>query len=130
MTRSAAVVALLLTVAGAARADDYAFPTLRIARGYQGPLVIDVTWDGTTTRDVTTATATLRVYSVPPSASSTGSVLLTKTATPAGAPSSRLVSVLGQADTAVPAGSYYAELSISDGGVVDVLHGLVVVEGR
>jgi hypothetical protein len=124
-------IALLLTLVGSARADVLTFPTLHLARGYKGPLVLDVTWDGVSARNVTTVTGTLTVYSKPPLAGVGGTVLFAKALTPTGIPTNRLACNLVPTDTALP-GAYYAEVALTElgGDVVDVVHGVVAVEGR
>ena len=66
--RPARLLAVLLLLPGLVLADTYIFPTLRLGRGYAGPVTIDVTWASGAARDVTSATGTLTVYSTPPTA--------------------------------------------------------------
>ena len=119
------LLALLLLVGSASALD---FGKLNVEKGYAGPLVVDVTLDGVA-YDVTGASATLTVYSVPPSGGVGGTVLFTRALTPAGTPTNRLACVLAATDTATP-GTYYAELAVTVGATVDTAHGTVVVTGR
>ena len=79
--------------------------------------------------DVTSATGTLVVYRTPPNAGAGGTVLFTKTLTPAGVPTNSLVCIVTDADTAVP-GGYYAEATVMDGSTRRVLRGSVLIKGR
>jgi hypothetical protein len=124
------VLALLLALActAVARADVYAFAQLRLARGYQGPVTVDVLWGDRTARDVAAVTGTVVVYMSSPAAG--GEVLFTKAVVPAGGanPVNRMTFSVTTADTAA-LGTYYAEITLTEGTVIDVLHGVVVIEG-
>jgi hypothetical protein len=122
-------LALVLLAAGAARGDVYVFQRLALAHGYQGPLVVDVEWADGSSRPVSAVTGTLTVWSTAPRGGAGGTVLFTASLTPAGMPVNRLVATLGTSATALP-GTYYAEITLTEGAVVDVLHGAVTVEGR
>ena len=102
--------------------------TLDIEKKYAGPLVVDVTLDGVA-YDVTGASATLTVYSVPPSGGVGGTVLFTKTLAPAGTPTNGFVCSIAQADVAKP-GTYYAEVDVAAGTNHDTAHGTLVIGGR
>jgi len=107
-----------------------AFPTLYLAKGYIGPIAIDVTWADGTARNMTGVTGTFTIYSVPPVAGVGGTTLFTpKTLAAAGTPPNRATVDIATGNLATP-GTYYAELSMTEGGVTDRQSGQVVIEGR
>jgi hypothetical protein len=123
------LLAVLLLLPALALADVYTFTGLKLGKGYVGPITVDVTWASGAARDVTGATGTLTLWSTPPTNGVGGVVLWTKTLTPAGTPTNRMSCDVTALNTARP-GSYYCEISISEAGVVDVLHAVCQVEGR
>lgn len=121
-------LAALLLLPALVLADAYTFPPLRLGKGYAGPVTIDVTWADGTARDLTSCTGTLTVYSKAPIGGVGGTVLWTKTITPAGSPTNRASFTVTAPNTAKP-GTFYVELTLSEAGVVDALHGQVIIEG-
>ncbi len=116
----------LFLLAGTARADVYSFSTLPLGKGYVGPVKIDVTWkESGLPRDCTNVTGTFTTYST------AGKVLWTKDVRFAGGvePTNRMLFEVVAQDTSTP-GSYYSELSLTEGGITDALHGTVTIEGR
>jgi hypothetical protein len=129
--RRLVIAAVLALAANAARADTYVFPTLRIARGYQGPVVVDVQWSDGTPRPAAAIVGVLNVYRSSSTSGATGALLLTKDIDPAGGsnPTNRMVISIASTDLTAP-GTYYAEIQLAEALVTDVLHGLVTVEGQ
>jgi hypothetical protein len=131
MRRFALAVVLALSAGSARAADTYVFPTLRVARGYQGPIVVDVTWSDGTPRPVAPIVGVLTVYRSSSTPGSTGAVLLQKAIDPAGGtePANRMVINVSSADLSAP-GTYYAEIQLVEALATDMLHGLVTIEGQ
>lgn len=121
--------ALLLLLFFGAPASAVDFGTFQVESGYAGPLVLDVYWTANSTRDVSTATGTLRVYSTPPSGGAGGTVSFSCSLVASGSPTYRMVCTKTAADLVAP-GSYYATVSITQSSVTDVVHGTVQVTGR
>lgn len=106
------------------------FPTLYLAKGYIGPVAIDVTWSDGSPRTMTGVTGTFTVYSVPPVNGAGGTTLFAaKNLSIPGSPVNRATVTMQAGDLATP-GTYYAELRLVEGGVTDVQIGQVMIEGR
>ncbi len=118
---------LLVLVPFVGAADLLTFATVRVGKGYAGPVVVSVTWSDGTTRDMTGATGTLTAYSVAPSGGAGGTVLFTKALSPGGT-TGTMTGTLTAGDTALP-GSYYLEIAIVQASVTDTWHGTLVIEG-
>jgi hypothetical protein len=121
------LLAAALLLPGLARPDVLSFPQVNVGKAYAGPVAVTVKNQDGTIRDVSAATGTLTVYRISPTAGTGGTVLFTKSLT--GASGGLMSCTVAATDTAFP-GSYYAEVSITDAGVVDVWHGVFVIEGR
>jgi hypothetical protein len=121
------LLAATLLLPGLARPDVLTFPQVSAGKGYAGPIAVSVKNQDGTTRDVSALTGSLTVYRISPTAGTGGTVLFTKSLT--GASGGLMSCTVTASDTGLP-GSYYAEVSITDTGVVDVWHGVFVIEGR
>lgn len=119
----ALVLALLPVVAFA---DLLVFKPVACGKGYAGPVLVEVTWQNGTKRDVTAATGTLTVYKIAPTNGTGGTVLFTTVLTGG---STGLTGTVSSSDTALP-GTFYAEAAVVEGAVTDTWHGTWVTEGR
>ncbi len=111
----------LAAIAHLARADVTTFAPIRVAKGYAGPLDLNVVWADGAARDVSKCSAKIIVSQVTPrrehfrkSLSAWGH--------------NQLSAVVTAADTATP-GTYQVEIVVIDGPRTDTWHGDLVVEG-
>jgi hypothetical protein len=125
--RKLLLVLALLAFAPSSRADVYTFSGLSIALGYQGPVVLTVTWASGASRDMTTATGQIVLYKYVSGSTYHANPLLTKSLSPIGG--NQISFTVLSTDTLPAPGSYYSEITLVQGGVTDVLHGTVKIEG-
>lgn len=132
-------IALALSFALAAHADDWRFPAIHVGRGGAGTYLVSLTVNGAQ-QDLASASGTLTVYQRRPTATNPGVALFAKPLVPApsgdpricGAlplPCSVLAFTVSPADTATPGGPWPVEIVVTNAGFTDSWHGEWVTEG-
>ncbi len=114
------LVALVLALAAPLARADGTFSAIRVAKGYSGPVELNVVWSNGSDRDVSACTGTMKVSQVTPPVERFTQKLR-------GSGASHLVAVVSAADTAVP-GTYRVEITVQDQARVDTWQGDLVVE--